>query len=238
MNYQVSVCIRCYCGQNGSNKYNMRKILLKQLPTSYIFYWYDCWQLTYTKQDTMAKYSKSAQKNVASAVKRMEKGTLKSGRSNKKVTDPKQAIAIGLAEAREKGAKVPRKKATKKSTSPAKKTAGKKADATNKKTAAKRAVPKKAAPKKKAAKKIIPEKKDSTINASQISQAVNSNLPPVEERSGAVIPVLQEKPVDPITVTDKKALEKAVAKHDPKHNIQLSGPKTSIRPSGKKPLWR
>lgn len=64
----------------------------------------------------MAKYSKAAQKKVASAMKRMEKGRLTSGRSGKKVTNPKQAIAIGLSEAREKGAKLPapKKKAAKK----------------------------------------------------------------------------------------------------------------------------
>ena len=56
----------------------------------------------------MAKYGKSAQKNVRSAMRRRKKGTLKSG-SGRKVTSRKQAIAIGLSEAREKGAKVPRK---------------------------------------------------------------------------------------------------------------------------------
>ena len=55
----------------------------------------------------MAKYSKGAQKKVESAMKRMEKGKLESGKSGKKVTNPKQAIAIGLSEARKKGAKVP-----------------------------------------------------------------------------------------------------------------------------------
>jgi hypothetical protein len=58
----------------------------------------------------MAKYSKGAQKNVRSAMKRKKAGTLRSGRSGKKVTSRKQAIAIGLSEARKKGAKVPRKK--------------------------------------------------------------------------------------------------------------------------------
>lgn len=56
----------------------------------------------------MAKYGKSASKNVKSAMHRRKKGTLKSG-SGRKVTSRKQAIAIGLSEAREKGAKVPRK---------------------------------------------------------------------------------------------------------------------------------
>ena len=55
----------------------------------------------------MAKYGKSASKNVASAMRRRKKGTLKSG-SGRRVTSRKQAIAIGLSEAREKGAKVPR----------------------------------------------------------------------------------------------------------------------------------
>ena len=58
----------------------------------------------------MAKYGKSAQKNVASAMRRRKKGTLTSG-SGRKVTSRKQAIAIGLSEAREKGGKVPRRKA-------------------------------------------------------------------------------------------------------------------------------
>ena len=56
----------------------------------------------------MAKYGKSASKNVKSAMHRKKKGTLKSG-SGRKVKSRKQAIAIGLSEAREKGAKVPRK---------------------------------------------------------------------------------------------------------------------------------
>jgi hypothetical protein len=57
----------------------------------------------------MAKYSKGAGKKVERAMHEMHEGKLKSGRSNKKVTDRKQAIAIGLSEAREKGAKVPKK---------------------------------------------------------------------------------------------------------------------------------
>lgn len=64
----------------------------------------------------MAKYSKTAAKKVARAVKKAKAGTLKSGGSGKKVTSRKQAIAIGLSEARAEGKKVPRapKKATKK----------------------------------------------------------------------------------------------------------------------------
>lgn len=55
------------------------------------------------------KYSKKAGDTVESAMRRKKKGTLRSG-SGKKVTSRKQAIAIGLSEAREKGAKVPKKK--------------------------------------------------------------------------------------------------------------------------------
>jgi hypothetical protein len=57
----------------------------------------------------VAKYSKTAGKKVKEAMHEMKEGKLKSG-SGKKVTSRKQAIAIGLSEAREKGAKVPKKK--------------------------------------------------------------------------------------------------------------------------------
>jgi Family of unknown function (DUF6496) len=60
----------------------------------------------------MAKYGKSASKNVESAMRRRKRGTLRSG-SGAKVTSRKQAIAIGLSEAREKGAKVPSKRSRK-----------------------------------------------------------------------------------------------------------------------------
>jgi hypothetical protein len=56
------------------------------------------------------KYSKKAQNYVKRAMRKRKKGTLKSGRSGKKVKSKKQAVAIGLSEARQKGAKVPRKK--------------------------------------------------------------------------------------------------------------------------------
>jgi len=60
----------------------------------------------------MAKYGKAAQRKVAKVMRERKRGTLKSGRSGKKVTSRKQAIAIGLSEARKKGAKVPAKKKT------------------------------------------------------------------------------------------------------------------------------
>jgi hypothetical protein len=62
------------------------------------------------------KYSKSASKDVERAMRKRKKGTLRSGRSGKKVKSRKQAIAIGLSEARRKGKKVPKRK-TKKSRS-------------------------------------------------------------------------------------------------------------------------
>jgi hypothetical protein len=71
----------------------------------------------------MAKYGAKAQKTVASAMRRRKKGTLKSS-SGQKVTSRKQAIAIGLSEARAKGGKVPKNPNKKKAT---KKTARKKA---------------------------------------------------------------------------------------------------------------
>ena len=58
----------------------------------------------------MAKYGKGAQKAVKSAMRRRKRGSLKSGRSGRTVKSRKQAIAIGLSEAREKGAKVPSRK--------------------------------------------------------------------------------------------------------------------------------
>jgi len=61
----------------------------------------------------MARYSKKASKKVERAMHERKHGTLKSGRSGKKVTSKKQAIAIGLSEARQEGAKVPKKSSKK-----------------------------------------------------------------------------------------------------------------------------
>ena len=77
----------------------------------------------------MATYGKKASDKVEKTMHERKHGTLKSGGSGKKVTSKKQAIAIGLSEARKEGAKVPAKKST------AKKTAAKKA---SRKTAAKK----------------------------------------------------------------------------------------------------
>lgn len=63
----------------------------------------------------MARYGKKAQSKVKKAMHERKHGTLRSGRSGRKVKSRKQAIAIGLSEARRAGAKVPRKKSGRKS---------------------------------------------------------------------------------------------------------------------------
>jgi hypothetical protein len=55
------------------------------------------------------KYSEKSQQSVKRAMHELKRGELKNGKSGKKVTNPRQAIAIGLSEARKKGAKVPAK---------------------------------------------------------------------------------------------------------------------------------
>lgn len=74
----------------------------------------------------MAKYSKAAQDKIKKVMHEKKEGTLTSGKSDKKVTSRKQAIAIGLSEARKKGAKVPAKKSADKKSTPTKKSPSKK----------------------------------------------------------------------------------------------------------------
>jgi hypothetical protein len=89
------------------------------------------------KKSSSRKYSPKAGKAVEREMRAMKKGKLKSGRSKKKVTSRKQAIAIGLSEARKAGAKVPaKKKSAAKKTSVKKKSAKK---ATKKKSVKKAA---------------------------------------------------------------------------------------------------
>jgi hypothetical protein len=61
------------------------------------------------QEDAMARYGKTSSRTVARSMRRRKKGTLKTG-TGKKVTSRRQAVAIGLSEARAKGAKVPRRK--------------------------------------------------------------------------------------------------------------------------------
>jgi hypothetical protein len=67
------------------------------------------------RKKTMPKYGKKASEKVEKAMHERKEGTLKSGGSGKKVTSKKQAIAIGLSEARAAGGKVPKKKSAQKS---------------------------------------------------------------------------------------------------------------------------
>jgi hypothetical protein len=64
----------------------------------------------------MAKYGREAGRKVAGAMRERKRGSLRSGRSGKKVTSRKQAMAIGLSEARREGGKVPRKRVSRKRT--------------------------------------------------------------------------------------------------------------------------
>jgi hypothetical protein len=71
------------------------------------------------------KYSRKASATVGRAMKKRKTGTLRSGRARRKVDSRKQAIAIGLSEARRSGMKVPSKRATRKKTAKKRKGAGK-----------------------------------------------------------------------------------------------------------------
>ncbi|MBB5317310.1 DUF6496 domain-containing protein [Tunturibacter empetritectus] len=82
--------------KSGSKKATSRKTAVKKASAKKAI-----------KKSSTRKYSPSASKNVETEMREMKKGTLKSGRSGKKVTNPKQAIAIGLSEARKAGKKVP-----------------------------------------------------------------------------------------------------------------------------------
>ena len=74
----------------------------------------------------MAKYGNKAKKKVARAMRKRKRGTLKSGGSGKTVKSRKQAIAIGLSEARREGGKVPRKRSSSKKSSSKKRSSSKK----------------------------------------------------------------------------------------------------------------
>lgn len=114
----------------------------------------------------MAKYSKGAGKKVERAMHEMKHGELKSGRSNKKVKSRKQAIAIGLSEARKEGAKVPKKGASKSS--------GGRSKAASKKGATKKAASKKSATKKSAPRKSASKKSSSKSGRKSSSKKSSS----------------------------------------------------------------
>jgi hypothetical protein len=101
----------------------------------------------------MAKYGQKSKDKVEKAMHEEKRGQLKSGRSGKTVKNRKQAIAIGLSEARKAGGKVPKKAASKKSAAKKKSPAKKKAAPKKKAASKKRAAPRKKAASKKAARK-------------------------------------------------------------------------------------
>jgi hypothetical protein len=94
-----------------------------------------------------SKYGKKASDKVEKAMHERKRGTLKSGGSGKKVTSRKQAIAIGLSEARAAGGKVPAKKSSSKKSSGSKKSSSKKSS--SKKSSSKKSSSKKSSSKKK-----------------------------------------------------------------------------------------
>jgi hypothetical protein len=108
----------------------------------------------------MAKYGKKASDKVEKVMHEFKEGKLKSGGSGKKVKSRKQAIAIGLSEAREAGAKVPKKKGAKKSGS--------------KKSASRKSGSKKSASRKSASKKSAGRKSSGTKSASRKSGSKKS----------------------------------------------------------------
>jgi hypothetical protein len=86
----------------------------------------------------MAKYGRKASQKVEKAMHERKRGTLRSGRSGKKVTSRKQAIAIGLSEARRSGGKVPRKKSSSRKSSSRSKSSSSRKRSTSRKSSSKK----------------------------------------------------------------------------------------------------
>src|SRR5436853_7540241 len=107
----------------------------------------------------MAKYGKKASEKVEKAMHERKRGTLKSGGSGKKVTSRKQAIAIGLSEARREGGKVPSKKSSSKKSSSSKKASSSKKGSSSKKASSKKTSSKKTSSKKSTSKKSSSSRK-------------------------------------------------------------------------------
>ena len=158
----------------------------------------------------MAKYSKAGKESVESAMKRMEKGSLRSGGSGKKVTDKKQAIAIGLSEAKKKGAKVPAKKAA----------------------VPKKAVPKKAVPKKAVTRKVTSKKAASKITVSAKAPVKKSpaKKSPSSSRTAAKKPMVT--PVISINIkTSSKAIKTRNTEPATKKSPVIAENKESVEPA-------
>ncbi len=200
------------------------------------------------------KYSTAATKKIGKVMHEFKEGKLKSS-SGDKVTKRKQAIAIGISEAKQKGLKVPVKKkaAAKKNIAVKKKAAPKKKSTVRKSTPVKKAVvakkktssvakpvihatktanPKKAAPKKIISDIPITEEIKYTTDTPVVEQTAN-NIPPVEEKSPLVVPVNTMAPG-----LDKKTIQRAALRSYDNHTMPLSSHrKDGIKPAGKKPLW-
>lgn len=142
----------------------------------------------------MAKYSKSAGNKVKTVMKEMNKGKLKSG-SGQKVTNRKQAVAIGLSEARAKGAKVPVKKGVPKNAAPNK--------SSSKNAAPKKAPVKKAAPQRSGVKKVAPKK-------ASTGRATNQKSSPQKFASKNSAP--KKSSANAKTTGNRSATSKAVVK--------------------------
>lgn len=171
----------------------------------------------------MAKYSKSAGDKVKTVMKEMNKGKLKSG-SGQKVTNRKQAIAIGLSEARAKGAKVPVKEGATKNAVP-KKSSSKNAALKNssiKNAAPQRPGAKKAAPKKTATGRSTNQRLSSEKFASKKSAPKKSSATAkaTGNRSTTGKPLVKETP------PNKSATKKSHAKSSaPKKTASVSPPR-------------
>ena len=145
----------------------------------------------------MAKYSKGSQKKVEKAMHEMHEGKLKSGRSGKNVTNPRQAIAIGLSEAREEGKKGPKKRSS------LPKSASFKTG--SKKTGTKKS------PSKSAAEKKTPPKKSKIWGASTSRSSARSSAPK------KTVP----KKETPKKLVYKRSVPKKIAKHQLKESQTL-----------------
>lgn len=193
----------------------------------------------------MAKYSKGAAKSAKGAMRKTKQGILTSG---EKVTGKKQAIATGLSEAREKGAKVPGKKSAAKKSATAEKST-----TTPKKAPVKKAVAVKSpAKKKKTAAPKVPRKKISPKAKTKMQEktADSSDLTH-EPRKKVTEPVINNDVNNEVTPGAESAVlagsqpeqqwipeQLNTTSHDPFHgNVKPSRAKTTVKPSGKKPLW-
>jgi hypothetical protein len=116
----------CETPPDRPRAHRQRDVLTKYYAHRYFFGQRRDLKKTKGGKESMAKYGKKASEKVEKAMHERKEGKLKSGKSGKKVTSKKQAIAIGLSEAREAGGKVPKKKSSSKKSSSKKSSSKKK----------------------------------------------------------------------------------------------------------------